>query len=47
MKNENILEILCGVEVCMHILCSSGYKYNLENRQKYIAIKIIKYNTFT
>ena len=29
----------------MHILCSRGYKYNLENRQKYIAIKIIKYNT--
>ena len=39
MKNENILEILCGIEVGMNISCSSDYKYNLENRQKYITNK--------
>ena len=47
MKNENILQILYGIEVGMHISCSSDYKYNLENRQNILQIKIIKYNTFT
>ncbi len=31
----------------MNISCSSDYKYNLENRQNILQIKIIKYNTFT